>query len=154
MISLDVVFLFTNVPLSDTIDFMYQQLLKKHISIRISEFGLEKLILYCTINVYFVFNNAYYRQIDGIAMDSPLGFILADFSLAKLQNGPLKEVIAKLDFYRRYTYGAFIIVDQNIGKEELLELFDNKHSAIRFMCEEEFDKKTTFPRRFAKQKRK
>lgn len=49
------------------------------------------------MNVNFVFNNTYYRQIDGIEMRSSLGPTLADFFLAKLENGPLREVIDKLD---------------------------------------------------------
>ncbi|CAH8627461.1 unnamed protein product [Schistosoma mattheei] len=95
------------------------------------------------MNVHFVFNNTYYRQIYGIAMGSPLGPILADFFLAKLENGPLKEVINKLDFYCRYVDDT-IIADQNIRKEQLLELFNNKHPAIKFTCEEEIDNKLNF----------
>ncbi|CAH8597522.1 unnamed protein product [Schistosoma rodhaini] len=144
MISLDVASLFTNVPLTETIDFVCQQLHEKQINVGIPGVSLKELLLKCTMNVHFVFNNTYYRQIDGIAMGSPLGPILADFFLAKLENGPLKEVINKLDFYCRYVGDTFIIVDQDIGKVELLEQFNNKHQAIKFTCEEEIDNKLNF----------
>lgn len=144
MISLDVASLFTNVPLTETIDFVCQQLHEKQINVGIPEVSLKELLLKCTMNVHFVFNNTYYRQIDGIAMGSPLGPILADFFLAKLENGPLKDVINKLDFYCRYVDDTFIIVDQDIGKVELLEQLNNKHQAIKFTCEEEIDNKLNF----------
>ena len=49
------------------------------------------LVLRCTMNVQFQFNNKYYRQIDGVTMGSPLGPLLADVFMAKLENGPLKS---------------------------------------------------------------
>ncbi|VDP50641.1 unnamed protein product [Schistosoma margrebowiei] len=119
MISLDVASLFTNVPLTETIDFVCQQLQEKQINIGIPDVSLKELLLKCTMNVHFVFNNTYYRQIDGIAMGSPLSPIHAHFFLAKLENGPIKEVINKLDFYCRYIDDTFIITDQNIRKEQL-----------------------------------
>ncbi|CAH8664137.1 unnamed protein product [Schistosoma bovis] len=144
MISLDVASLVTNVPLMETIDFVCQQLQEKQINIGIPEVSLKELLLKCTMNVHLVFNNIYYEQIDGIAMGSPLGPILVDFFLAKLENEPLKEVINKLDFYCRYVDDTFIIADQNIRKEQLLELFNNEHPAIKFTYEEEIDNKLHF----------
>lgn len=77
-------------------------------------------------------------------MCSPLGPILTEFFLVKLENGPLKDVIDKLDSYCRNVDDTFIIVNRSIGKEELLELFNNKHSVIKFTCVEELDNKPIF----------
>uniref|UniRef100_A0AA85J392 Reverse transcriptase domain-containing protein n=1 Tax=Trichobilharzia regenti TaxID=157069 RepID=A0AA85J392_TRIRE len=111
MLSLDVASLFTNVPLMETVEFICQQILEKQIDIGIPVSSLKELLLRCTMNVHFIFNNLYYRQIDGIAMGSPLGPILADFFLAKIENGPLKKVIEKADSYFRYVDDTFIILD-------------------------------------------
>ncbi|CAH8463563.1 unnamed protein product [Schistosoma turkestanicum] len=144
MISLDVVSLFTNVPLLETIDFICEQIKEKQINIGLPKDCLKELFLRRTMNVHFVFNNNYYRQIDGLAMGSPLGPILADLFLAKLENGPLNEVIQKLDLYCRYVDDTFIIVDQDTRKEKLLEQFNNVHPAITFTGEEEYDEKLSF----------
>ncbi|KAH9596960.1 hypothetical protein MS3_00000975 [Schistosoma haematobium] len=136
-------FLFTNIPLTETIDFVCQQLHEKQINIGIAEFSLKELSLKCTMNVHFIFNNKHYRQIDDIAIGSPLGLMLVDYFLAKLENESVKDVINKLNFYCRYVDNTFIIIDQNVGKE-LLELLNNKHPAIKFMCEEKLDNKLHF----------
>ena len=54
-------------------DFIQNQ----NINVGIPGVQLKELILHCTINVQFQFNNRYYRQIDGVAMGSPLGPLLA-----------------------------------------------------------------------------
>ncbi|CAH8678749.1 unnamed protein product [Schistosoma rodhaini] len=144
MFSLDVVSLFTNVPLMETIEFICEQITEKQINIGLPEDCLKELLLRCTLNVHFVFNNSYYRQIDGIAMGSPLGPILADLFLAKLENGPLKEAIKKLDLYCHYIDDTFIVVDQNTSKDELLEQFNSVHPAISFTGEGECDMKLNF----------
>ncbi|CAH8457153.1 unnamed protein product [Schistosoma rodhaini] len=96
------------------------------------------------MNVHLIFNNTYYRQIDGITMGSHLDTILVDFVFAKLDNGPLKEINDKHDFYFRYIDDTFIVVNQNIRKEQLLEASNNKHSAIKFTCGKELDNKLHF----------
>ncbi|CAI2736298.1 unnamed protein product [Schistosoma spindalis] len=144
MISLDVVSLFTNVPLMETIEFICKQISEKQINIGLPEDSLKELLLRCTLNVHFVINNTYYRQIDGIAMGSPLGPVLADLFLAMLENGPLNETIKKLDLYCRYIDDTFIITDQNTSKEKLLEQFNSVHPAISFIGESEHDKKLNF----------
>lgn len=93
MLSLDVPSLFTNVPLTENAELVCQQLLEKQMNIRIPEDSFKELLLKCTVNVHFVFNNnTYYRQIDEIEMGSPLGSTLADLFLVKPENGPVKKV--------------------------------------------------------------
>ncbi|CAH8850906.1 unnamed protein product [Trichobilharzia szidati] len=139
MLSLDVASLFTNVPLMETVDFICQQILEKQIDIGIPVISLKELLLRCTMNVHFLFNNLYYRQIDGIAMGSPLGPILADFFLAKIENGPLRQVIEETDSYFRYVDDTFIILDVKTDKNEMLKKFNDAHPSLIFTCEEEHD---------------
>ncbi|VDO58986.1 unnamed protein product [Schistosoma margrebowiei] len=86
-------FLFINMPLTETIDFVCQQLHEKQINIEMSKLSLKELLLKCTMNVHFIFNNKHYRQIDDIAIGTPLGLILVDYFLAKLENESVKDVI-------------------------------------------------------------
>nr|CAH8845688.1 unnamed protein product [Trichobilharzia regenti] len=88
------------------------------------------------MNVHFFFNNSYYRQVHGIAMGSPLGPILAEFFLAKLENGKLKDIIKEFDIYYRYVDDTFILADGNVNIDELLLKFNNNiYPSLTFTCE-------------------
>ncbi|VDP00050.1 unnamed protein product [Schistosoma curassoni] len=78
MLSLDVTSLFTNVPLTETICFLCDYIENNNLDMRIPKQYLKELLLRCTLNVQFRFNDAFYRQMDGVAMGSPLGPRLAD----------------------------------------------------------------------------
>ena len=47
---------------------------------------MRDLILLCTKNVHFTFNNDIYKQTDGVALGSPLGPVLAGIIMAELEN--------------------------------------------------------------------
>ncbi|VDQ02801.1 unnamed protein product [Trichobilharzia regenti] len=77
-------------------------------------------------------------------MGSPLGTILADFFLAKIENGPSREVIEKTDSYFRYVDDTFIILDVKADKNEMLKNFNDAHPSLTFTCEEEQDGRLHF----------
>ena len=82
MASLDVESLFINIPLQETIDLCVDLLFNNKPNID----GLTKTdfheLLSITISESLVlFNNEYYKQIDGVAMGSPFGPTFAKFGL-------------------------------------------------------------------------
>ncbi|CAH8682281.1 unnamed protein product [Schistosoma rodhaini] len=89
------------------------------------------------MNVHFKFNGEIYRQIDGVAMGSPLGPIMTDIFLAKLENGPLTQQIEKFSLYCRYMDDTFILCNDYTDLMETLQLFNTTHPSIKFTCEEE-----------------
>ncbi|CAH8868003.1 unnamed protein product [Trichobilharzia szidati] len=105
---------------------------------------MEELLLKCTMNVHFLFNKELYKQIDGVAMGSPLGPILADIFLAKLENGPLKDVINELEFYCRYMDDTFLIMKNEKEAKNILDKFNEVHPAINFTIEKEKDSSISF----------
>ena len=52
----------------------------------IDEQLLKKLLIKCTRGVEFSFDNMMYRQVDGVAMGSPLGPILANMFLGHCES--------------------------------------------------------------------
>nr|CAH8860241.1 unnamed protein product [Trichobilharzia regenti] len=100
---------------------------------------LKQLLLRCTLNVQFRFNDVIYNQRDGVAMGSPLGPLLADVFMASLENGPLKETIDSLFMYKRYVDDTFIVCDENTSTAELLRIFNGSHPCLLFTIEEESD---------------
>ena len=86
MVSLDVVSLFTNVPLDETIDTINKRACdKKEINTDIPKKEMRELLYLCTKNPHFTFNNKTYLQADGVAMVSPLSPVLANIFKVELE---------------------------------------------------------------------
>ena len=47
---------------------------------------MKKLLTLCTRSIHFTLNNEIYVQSDGVAMGSPLGFILRNIFMVELEN--------------------------------------------------------------------
>ena len=74
---IDVVSLFTNVPLERTIDIIIKKVYKeKRIKTKIEADKLSALLRLCTKEGHFTFNEETYIQVDGVMMGSPLGSLI------------------------------------------------------------------------------
>ena len=79
MASLDVESLFTDIPLSETINNCVSDLHNKNLyNGKLSKRDLFKLLETATSESSFIFDYLLYKQVDGVAMGSPLGPILAN----------------------------------------------------------------------------
>ena len=88
MVSYDVRSLFTNVPLKRTIDICMDKMYRTTTITppTIPEDVLRKLISHCVCNNTFVFDGKVYEQIDGVAMGSSLGPVLANIWMSYLED--------------------------------------------------------------------
>ena len=138
--SADVQSLFTNVPLHETIDYICELVERENDSVTfpIPTDLLKESLLICTENIDFYFLNSPYRQIDGVAMGSPLGPVLADFFMSKMEE-QLSDEISKLVFYRRYVDDTLIFCDSKQQFEALLEKMNGVHPNLRVTSEFESD---------------
>ena len=94
----------------------------------------------------FLFNDVYYKQIDGVAMGSPLEPTLANFFLVYhedkwLQNCPLQF---RPRYYRRYVDDIFLIFNSKNNVKKFLRYLNSRHPNIKFTCEEEKDNNISF----------
>ena len=81
--SLDVGSLFTNISLGETIDICANQLFENTDTVEgFTKSELKQLLSLATKESYFIFNGLLYKQIDGVAMGSPLGHSLANALLS------------------------------------------------------------------------
>ena len=80
MCSFDISSLFTCNPLKKTIEICLDYLYREEDIAKptVPEKVLKKLLLKATTEVEFSFNDTMFRQVDGVAMGSPLGPILAN----------------------------------------------------------------------------
>ena len=82
MASLNVESLFTNIPLKETVNNYVNDLFSNNFySGKLSRKDLNELLKLATIESSFIFDNKLYKQIDGVAMGSPLGPTLANVFL-------------------------------------------------------------------------
>ena len=87
MASLDVDSLFTNIPLEENIDNCIDILYKDNENTpKIPKDVFRNLLTVATKESLFMFNNKFYKQIDGVAMGSPLGPALANIFMCNFEN--------------------------------------------------------------------
>ena len=74
------------------------------IALRFLRMFFRNLVTVTTKELLFMFNNKFYKQIDGVAMGSPLGPALANIFMCSFENKWLKDCPHSLKpvFYRRY----------------------------------------------------
>ena len=101
--------LFTNVPLLETIDICSKALYQNSdiSSPLLSEMLFRNLMLMVTSGVEFSFDDIMYRQVDGVAVGSPLGPLLAIIFVGYCESLPEHEYTP---FYDRFVDDSFYII--------------------------------------------
>ena len=95
--SLDVDSLFTNIPLDETIDIYVNQLFENTDTVEgFKKSELTRLLCLAKKESYFIFNGLLYKQIDGVAMGSPLGPSLANTFLSYYEKKLVKQLSARI----------------------------------------------------------
>ena len=71
----------------------------------------KELLSLVTNESYFIFNAKLYKQVDGVAMGSPLGPMLANAFLVHFEKNWLQNCLSdfKPHYYRRYVGGIFVL---------------------------------------------
>ena len=132
-VSYDVESLFTNVPVRDTIDFIIDEIYNQHkLKPIASRLVFKRLLLKLSTENVFIFNEKFYKQIDGCTMGGPLSVIFANIFMTKLE----KDVVFPKNpkFYKRF-------VDDSINRrqkdkvDELFQSMNNYHKNIKFTIE-------------------
>ena len=140
LVSYDVVSLFTNVPLSETIDLAVNLIKSNDPSVKMSHAQLRKLFLFATSQTHFVYNDQYYDQVDGVAMGSPLGPVLANLFMGIHEAEWLDSYTGVgPSFYKRYVDDIFCVFDSEDQAKSFLEFLNSRHENIKFTSEYELD---------------
>ena len=80
------------------IDIRKRIYINKEITTDIPKQEMKELLILFTKNVHFTFNNETYIQVDGVAMDLPLGPVLANIFMVELETSviPFGPVLANI----------------------------------------------------------
>ena len=145
MTSFDAESLFTNIPLDETVTICTSALFpggtnllpEDYSTLTSNEFA--SLLKTAVSEVPFLFNGEYYKQIDGVAMGSPLGPSLANAFLAKWETEWLNSCPSafKPVFYRRYVDDTFVLFKSRDHVAPFMQFLNSQHPNIRFTCESE-----------------
>ncbi|CAH8459536.1 unnamed protein product [Schistosoma rodhaini] len=136
MCSFDVNSLFTNVPLKKTIDILCDYISSNNLNLPIPLKILKDLLLLCTDKVQFTFEGEYFCQIDGVAMGSPLGPLLADVFMVHVENAS-EDLNKNMSLYKRYVDDILVIGERKEDINCLLNKFNTIQNHISLSCEEE-----------------
>ena len=147
MASLSVDFLFTNIPLDETIDICIDSLYKDdENSPKISKDVFRNLLTVVTKESFFIFNSKFYKQIDGVTMGSPLDPALANIYICSFENKRFKDYPHSLKpvFYRLYVDDIFALLFSLDQAEKFKKYLSSKHLNINFSLEKENDGRLSF----------
>ena len=113
MASFDVKSLFTNIPLNETVEICVNEI--ERLKLFPNDFTAQEfrsLLEVATKVSVFVFNNQFYRQVDGVAMGSPLGPTLANAFLCFYEKKWVDNCSAEFKplLYKRYVDDCFFSV--------------------------------------------
>nr|VZI39478.1 unnamed protein product [Spirometra erinaceieuropaei] len=86
---------------AETINYLCDVIRDTNYPLGMSLETLKELLTKCSQNVQFLCNGQLYRQIDGVAMGSPLGPFLANVCMGKVEMTSLQDTINNLSFYGR-----------------------------------------------------
>ena len=140
MASLDVESLFTNIPLEETIKNCVNDLFSNNsYSGKLSRKDLHNLLKLATTESSFIFDNKLYKQIDGVAMGSPLGPTLANTFLCHYEKLWLNKCPSQFKpvVYRRYVDDIFVMFRSKKHLKLFVSYMNLKHNNIKFTFETE-----------------
>lgn len=137
LFSLDVVSLFTNIPLDLAIESVMKRWnsIKKYTKIPKKDF--EELLKFCIMdNNFFIYDDKYYKQTFGLAMGNNLSPILAHFVLEDLLLECTDKINYDIKLLRKYVDDLIILIPRDILMK-LLKLMNDYHPRLKFTVENE-----------------
>ena len=102
--------------------------------LNICEGDLIELLTIGTKDQLFQFNGDLHEQIDGVAMGSPLGPLMAKTLMCSIEEKLAHENKIP-NFYRTYVYDTFALVPDLTADTDFLSVVNDAHPAIQFTME-------------------
>ena len=143
MASFDIHLLFTNIPLDETINLCVDLIFQKKKKVKgMLKRHFKQLLTLSVKSSCFLFNDVYFKQVDGVAMGSPLGPTLANLFLVYYEHKWLEKFPLQFrrKYYRRYVQKIFLMFESRDHVKKFVKYMNSHHPNIQFTCEEESNK--------------
>ena len=139
LVSYDVTALFTNVPLSETIDILVDKAFTNDWFNQTYDLNLEKeeltqLLEVATTNQLFQFDGQLYEQTDGVAMGSPLGLLMANVFMCHLEDKLARDGMVP-SLYKRYVDDTLARMPNTDAAADFLATLNGLHPSLKFTME-------------------
>ena len=143
LVSLDIVSLFTNVPVDLALQVLHHRWteIAEHTSINRDDF-LQAVKFVLEANI-FSFNGVFYKQVFGTAMGSPISPVIANLVMERLGTISLSKVPFQLKFYKRYVDDIITCIKLE-DLPILLDTFNSFHNRLQFTYQVEKDSCLSF----------
>ena len=148
LVSYDVSSLFTNVPVDETIEILAEKAFRddwfnKEYDLNITKTDLIELLEIATKNQLFQFEGNLYEQVDGVAMGSPLGPLMANAFMCNIEE-KLRNQNKMPAFYKRYVDDTLSKMPDVSSASEFLLTLNEIHPSLSFTMELEDNGKLPF----------
>jgi len=142
-VSLDVTFLFTNIPKELVMQGIENRWtdIQRNIKLNLTQMISAIDMVLCSTS--FAFNGRYYEQIYGSPMGSPLSPILADIVMEDFETLSLQKLDFVVHTYYRYIDDIFMIIPAT-KLNSVLSIFNSYHPQLKFTYETESDNMLNF----------
>lgn len=133
-VSYDVESLFTNIPINETIDYILEEIYDNHkLKPLCNKLIFKRLLLKLTTESTFIFNEIFYKQIDGCTMGGPLSVTFSNIFMTKMEKDAFK-LPQQQRFYKRFVDD---IITKRSSKEPdtLFEYLNSYHPRIKLTVE-------------------
>ena len=144
IVSFDVESLYTNIPVTETINLIENRLPELNLNLPISNDIFIKLIRIVVSECHFSYNNNHYTQIKGLPMGSPISPILANLFMEFFEKDLLSEPNMGIIKWYRYVDDVFALVPSSTEIEELNNKLNLRHTNIKFKYELEVNNRLPF----------
>ena len=147
MASLDVHSLFTNIPLDETINICTESIFNESDTVEgLNKSKFKELLSLATKESYFIFNELLCKQIDGVAMGSPLGPTLANAFPCFYEKKWLEQCLEEFKpvYYRQYVDDIFVLFISQDHLIKFRDYFNKCHPNMNFTFEQEKNGKLSF----------
>ena len=141
-VSFDIKSLYTHVPLKEVIEDIIKTVYSEaaptsvfRTSKTITDRVLRNMLYLCSESI-FIYKDSVYKQIDGVAMGSPLAPLLANWFVCKVENTIFNQDLAcKPVFYRRYVDDIFALFCNKDEMDRFHSILNDAHLHLSFTKE-------------------
>ena len=148
LVSYDVTALFTNFPLNETINVLVEiafadDWFNQTYDLNLQKDQLTKLLKIATTKQIFQFDGQLYEKIDGVAMGSPLGPLMANVFLCHLEDKLTRDGVMPT-LYKRYVDDTLVRMPSTDTAIDFLTTLNSLHPNLSFTMELPIDNKISF----------
>ena len=144
MVSLDVVSLFSKVPVDDVLNFIERKIQQGEIVVPIPGAVFISLLKVCIDGNVFEFEGMYFRQRFGIAMGSPLSPVMAGLFMEYFESELLPTIATLPPLWIRYVDDILLMWRDEDNFEDFFSAVNSLTPSIRFTVEWEEEGKIPF----------